>query len=58
MGEDGAAKCSGLPIERYSPGALGSSLGPGFAPVAAETEVHRTPDGSERPFSYAVLKRR
>ena len=58
MGEDGVAKCSGLPIERYSPGALGSCLGSGFAPVAAETEVHRTPDGSERPFSYAVLKRR
>lgn len=58
LGEEGPPKCSGLPIVRYSPGALGSSLGPGFAPVAAETEIHRTPDGAERPFSYAVLKRK
>jgi SAM-dependent methyltransferase len=58
FGEDAPAKCSGLAIERYSPGALGRALGPDFEPVAAETEIHRTPGGAERPFSYAVLKHR
>ncbi len=58
FGEEAPAKCSNLPVERYSPGALSRALGPDFASVATETEIHRAPDGIERPYSYAVLKRR
>lgn len=55
---DGPDKCSGLPVQRYSPETLASRLSPAFALTAHAAEMHRTPWGSEQRFSYTVLKRR
>jgi len=54
---DGPEKCSGLPVQRYSPETLACRLGPDFALAGQESETHKTPSGSEQRFSYAVLKR-
>ena len=58
FGLGGPEKCSGLPVERYSPGALADRLGSDFALTAEETDIHKTPWGTEQRFSYTVLKRR
>jgi SAM-dependent methyltransferase len=58
FGLDGPEKCSGLAVERYSPGMLASRLGPDFTLTADEAESHTTPWGAQQRFSYAVLKRR
>ncbi|MBL0897108.1 MAG: class I SAM-dependent methyltransferase [Reyranella sp.] len=54
---DGPERCSGLPVQRYSPQALAGRLGPPFALIDAHRESHRTPWGAEQMFSYAVLRR-
>jgi len=54
---DGPEKCSGLPVQRYSPALLASRLGAAFHLTADASETHVTPWGSEQRFSYAVLKR-
>jgi SAM-dependent methyltransferase len=58
FGLDGPEKCSGLTVERYSPGALADRLGSDFALTAEETDIHKTPWGTEQRFSYTVFKRR
>ena len=55
---DGPEKCSGLPVQRYSPETLASRLGRAFALTDHENETHMTPSGTEQRFSYAVLRRR
>lgn len=55
--EDGPEQCSGLPTARYDTTALAELFAAGFALVAAEREVHRTPWGSEQPFAWVVLRR-
>lgn len=55
---DGPEKCSGLPVQRYSPALLADRLGPAFRLTADASETHVTPWGSEQRFSYAELKRR
>jgi hypothetical protein len=55
---DGPEKCSGLPVQRYSPETLAARLGPDFAPVLAQPEEHRTPAGALQRFSWAVLRRK
>ena len=54
---DGPEKCSGLPVQRYSPVGLAARLGPGFALTAEAAETHLTPWGAQQKFSHAVLKR-
>lgn len=54
---DGPEKCSGLPVQRYSPTLLADRLGAAFRLAGEATETHVTPWGSEQRFSYAVLKR-
>ncbi len=54
---DGPDKCSGLPVQRYSPATLAARLGPSFALAADARETHVTPWGSEQRFSYAVFHR-
>ena len=58
FGLDGPEKCSGLTVARYSPTALADRLGSDFALTAEETDIHKTPWGTEQRFSYTVLKRR
>lgn len=54
---DGPEKCSGLPVQRYSPETLAFRLGAAFVLADHANETHKTPWGSEQRFSYAVLKR-
>lgn len=54
---DGPAKCSGLPVQRYSPQTLAARLGRSFRLIDAARETHATPGGSAQHFSYAVLRR-
>ena len=54
---DGPEKCSGLPVQRYSPQTLAARLGRSFRLIDEAREAHRTPGGSEQHFSYAVLRR-
>jgi SAM-dependent methyltransferase len=57
FGPDGPERCSGLAVERYGAEALARRLGPAFALIADETDIHTTPWGTEQRFSYVVLKR-
>jgi SAM-dependent methyltransferase len=51
---EGPARCSGLPVARYSPASLARSLGTGFTMLAARTEQHTTPGGAIQPFSWVA----
>ena len=53
---DGPKRCSGLPVERYSPSGLARAFGRDFRLLRSIQEVHRTPWGARQPFSYAVLR--
>lgn len=54
---DGPEKCSGLPVQRYSPATLARRLGAAFELVDEAAEIHKTPWESEQRFSYAVFRR-
>ncbi|MGE3842930.1 MAG: class I SAM-dependent methyltransferase [Vicinamibacterales bacterium] len=55
---DGPEKCSGLPVQRYSPEQLAEALGPAFDLREARSHVHTTPWGSTQSFQYSRLRRR
>jgi SAM-dependent methyltransferase len=55
FGPDGPTRCSGLPVERYDPDGLASSLGDHFRLVSSHIEDHRTPNGASQQFLYADL---
>ncbi len=55
---DGPERCSGLPVQRYSPETLSGRLGADFTLVSGRREEHITPKGAVQRFSYALLKRR
>lgn len=55
---DGPEQCSGLPTARYDAPALAAVFAGGFDLETATREVHRTPWGSEQPFTWVVLRRR
>ena len=57
FGLDGPEKCSGLPVQRYSPESLASELGPAFELVESRLHTHRTPWGGMQAFQYARLRR-
>lgn len=50
---DGPDKCSGLPVQRYSPATLAGLLREGFNPLDSRSETHTTPWGSEQRFQYS-----
>ncbi|WP_425069570.1 class I SAM-dependent methyltransferase [Reyranella sp.] len=54
---DGPEKCSGLPVQRYSPETLATRLGPTFSLTGEANETHETPWGAEQRFSYATFRR-
>ena len=54
---DGPERCSGLPVQRYSPATLAGRLGGDFALHAAQTETHPTPFGTTQRFSFAAFRR-
>jgi len=57
--EDGALKCSGLPVQRYSTQELIHFFGQSAFDVVEEgEEVHITPAGNEQKFSYLLLRKK
>lgn len=54
---DGPEKCSGLPVQRYSPETLVIRFGPMFTLFDQALELHKTPWASEQHFSYVLLRR-
>ncbi|SMF27864.1 Methyltransferase domain-containing protein [Tistlia consotensis] len=54
----GPERCSGLPVQRYSPGSLAARLGADFALDFEASEAHQTPFGTTQDFSYAAFSRR
>jgi hypothetical protein len=55
---DGPERCSGLPVQRYSPATLARRLGSDFALYAEGEESHATPFGTTQQFQYAAFRRR
>jgi SAM-dependent methyltransferase len=53
---DGPEKCSGLPVQRYSPSSLAAELGPQFTLLTSEIETHLTPWGAPQSFQFSVFK--
>jgi len=54
---DGPERCSGLPVQRYSPQSLVETVGPRFSLMNAVRHEHRTPWGSTQAFQFSVLAR-
>jgi 2-polyprenyl-3-methyl-5-hydroxy-6-metoxy-1,4-benzoquinol methylase len=49
--------CSGLPVQRYSPGQLSNALGEGFELLQHQEEQHFTPRGVEQMYLYCHFRR-
>lgn len=54
----GPERCSGLPVQRYSPATLARRLGTAFALYDEAAETHHTPFGTTQDFIYAAFRRR
>jgi hypothetical protein len=55
---NGPERCSGLPVQRYSPATLAMRLGADFALYSESEESHATPFGTNQQFQYAAFRRR
>ena len=53
---DGPQRCSGLEVVCYDPSSLAATLGPWFALVRTERELHVTPTGVVQPFQYSLFR--
>jgi SAM-dependent methyltransferase len=54
---DGPERCSGLPVQRYSPETLGQALGGDYRLVRSLERVHVTPARKEQRFTFAAFRR-
>jgi Methyltransferase domain len=54
---DGPERCSGLPVQRWSPETLAAELGPEFLLVESFREAHRTPGGAMQNFIWCRFRR-
>jgi SAM-dependent methyltransferase len=54
----GPERCSGLPVQRYTPEALASELGAAFELRESRAQTHTTPWGTTQSFQYSRLQRR
>lgn len=54
---DGPERCSGLPVQRYSPEMVAAELGQDFSLVEARPHQHHTPWGAVQSFQYSRLVR-
>lgn len=52
---DGPERCSGLPVQRYSPDTLAAELGPAFKLLERRQEEHTTPMGRVQRFQYSMF---
>lgn len=55
---DAPAKCSGLPVERYTLEQLEAEFAGEFEIVGESGELHVTPGGVRQPYVYALFRRR
>lgn len=59
--EDGPEKCSGLPVQRYSPAELAARIAKlasgSFEPMDSGRFTHVTPGGGEQRFQYSLFRR-
>lgn len=56
FGPTAPAKCSGLPLRRYTLEQLAATFGPGFRLVESRAEAHQTPGGTDQPYVYALFE--
>lgn len=52
----GPERCSGLPVQRYSPQTLAAELGPKFSLTGQRPETHHTPAGRIQQFQYSMFE--
>ena len=57
FGPQGPLQCSGLPIVRYSPGALHREFGDRFRLIEHREEAHVTPAGAVQQFVYCYCRK-
>jgi hypothetical protein len=55
---DGPERCSGLPVQRYSPESLAAELGPAFVCNAVRRIDHATPAGKVQRFQFSRFDRK
>lgn len=55
---DGAQRCAGLPVHRYSWEEMSARLGDDFVRVAERRHVYHNPNGDPRPYVYGLFKRK
>lgn len=55
---DGAKKCAGLELHRYSTDEMAERLGAGFELLGSEAYTYTNPNGDPRPYIYALFRRR
>ena len=53
----GPARCSGLPVQRYSADTLAHALGAGFQLIDVNSETHVTPGGAPQDFSWCLFRK-
>ena len=54
---DGATKCSGLPVQRYSAESLSEFFGDGFRLIESSDYTYRMPSGDLRPYVYTRFQK-
>jgi SAM-dependent methyltransferase len=54
---DGATKCSGLPVQRYSAESLSEFFGDGFRLVESSDYTYQMPSGELRPYVYTLFQK-
>ena len=54
---NGAARCSGLPVHRYSTEMLAGYLGNDFELIGSFNHIYFMPSGNERPYVYALFQK-
>ena len=54
---NGAAKCTGLPVQRYDVESLVKFLGEGFKLIESFDYLYRMPSGDTRPYVYARFQK-
>jgi SAM-dependent methyltransferase len=56
FGPDGPSRCSGLPVQRYSPEAMHAEFGTDFRLLDSMREDHQTPAGATQAFVYCLCR--
>ncbi|MCJ7724658.1 MAG: class I SAM-dependent methyltransferase, partial [Anaerolineales bacterium] len=54
---DGATKCSGLPVQRYSAESLSEFFGYGFRLIESSNYTYQMPSGELRPYVYTRFQK-